>query len=70
MTILRGFQKTLTGPVKCNGCGRTLGPDVGYRVGFEVKEGPVQGLFHSKACYENKAKGGEKNGSEQTKDRE
>jgi hypothetical protein len=46
------FNHTLTHNIRCHGCGRTVGPEVGFRTVLEVREGPVTGLFHNRSCYD------------------
>ena len=56
MTIIRGFQKPLHNVERCRGCGMLIGGETGLKVGYDVKDGDVKGLFHSRACYENAVK--------------
>jgi aspartate carbamoyltransferase regulatory subunit len=42
--------------LRCSGCGCIVGPDSPIKTGFYVRDGEVQGFFHSKYCFENKLK--------------
>lgn len=50
--VIRGFESKVKHNQRCTGCGGIIGPDAPVKVGFEVRDGDVTGLFHSRACYE------------------
>lgn len=54
--IIKGFETKLQHNRRCDGCGVKIGPDTPVKNGFEVRDGEVRGLFHSRACYLNSAK--------------
>jgi hypothetical protein len=52
---IMGYQIKPEHTTRCMGveCGMLIGPSETVKVGFVVKDGDVQGIFHSRACYEN-----------------
>jgi hypothetical protein len=66
---IMGFETTPKHTTRCMGveCGMLIGPSEVVKSGFIVKDGDVQGIFHSRSCYENsvekfndhKSKGGD-----------
>jgi len=62
MAILKAFVPRLKVARRCDGCGIIVGPDAPFKTGFEVREGPIIGFFHSRQCYERAREKAEKGG--------
>lgn len=51
--VIRGYEKKLQQNQRCEGCGIIIGPDSSVKNAFDVRDGEVVGVFHSRACYQN-----------------
>ena len=56
MQLLNSYTVTPDPAKRCDGCGAIVGKDHPVKAGIIVREGPIQGIYHSHQCFESKWK--------------